>query len=119
MDGTTLSSAALSARSVLDSASSDAAAAARLAARGENGQAAKAFQGVLARLLVREMRRGLGAGLFGKAAGADTFEAWFDEHIGGVLAERDALGLAGMVKTALGRASQAQPAAPTAQGVQP
>lgn len=68
-------------------------------------EAAHEFEALLGRMLVREMRRGVATGLFGGGAGADTYEGWFDEHLGEALADRDALGLAGMVKVALGRAA--------------
>jgi Rod binding domain-containing protein len=69
---------------------------------GRPEEAAKAFEGILARLLVKEMRRGLTEGVFGEGSGSDVFESWFDEHIGKSLAESNALGIAGIVKTGLG-----------------
>ena len=74
-------------------------------ARERTDEAATAFQTVFTRLFVREMRRSLDVGLF-DGSGADTYSAWFDEHVGDVLAERDALGLAGMVKAAIGAGAQ-------------
>ena len=78
--------------------------------------AAHEFEALLARVLVREMRRGVSTGLFGSGAGADTYEGWFDEHLGEALADRDALGLSGMVKVALGRAARVDPGMPEERG---
>jgi len=80
----------------------------RAAEEGRDEEAAKSFESVFARLLVREMRRALPEGLFGGGSGADVYEGWFDEHLGEALVERDALGLAGMIKTAVGKAATAQ-----------
>jgi len=63
--------------------------------------AAERFQTLFATMLVREMRRALPEGFFGKDAGADTFDSWLDDHLGKTLAEQDALGLAGMLKTSI------------------
>jgi Rod binding domain-containing protein len=73
----------------------------RLADSGEHERAGREMETVFGMMLVRELRRALPEGLFGKGPGADVFEGWFDEHLGKALAERDALGLAGMVKTSL------------------
>jgi len=62
--------------------------------------AAKKMEALFATMLVKELRRALPNGFFGKDSGADTFNGWFDEHIGESLAKTDALGLAGMIKTA-------------------
>jgi len=59
------------------------------------------MEALFATLLVRELRRALPDGFFGKSAGADTFEGWFDQHIGQALADSDALGLAGQIKVSL------------------
>ena len=80
----------------------------RAANEGDDAQAAEAFEAIFARLLVREMRRALPEGPFGGGAGSDVFEGWFDEHLGNALVERDALGLAGLVKTAVGRKLETQ-----------
>lgn len=73
----------------------------RLERNGEHEKAAHEMETVFGMLLVRELRRALPQGLFGKGPGADVFEGWFDEHLGQALAERDALGLSGMVKTSM------------------
>ena len=64
-------------------------------------EAAEMLEGLFATMLVREMRRALPEGFFGKGAGADVYEGWLDEHIGTALARDGALDLAGMVKTNL------------------
>lgn len=76
-------------------------------------QAGRQLESLFARLLVRELRRALPEGPFGGGAGADVFEGWFDEHLGNALVERDALGLAGLVKTGIGRAARPGPATET------
>ena len=78
----------------------------RMTAEGSDAAALK-FQALLATMLVREMRRSVPEGFFGEAAGADTFNAWMDEHLGAVLAEQDALGLAGQIKASLGSLERA------------
>lgn len=86
----------------------DAGAALRAARSGRDDEAGQAFEGLFARMLVRELRRSLPEGPFGGGAGADVYEGWFDEHLGQALVERDALGLAGLVKTGIGRAVAAE-----------
>lgn len=88
----------------------------RAAARGDSHETARQFEKLFAVLLVRELRRCMPEGPFGKGAGADVYEGWFDEHLGGALAEHDALGIAGMIKTAIGRAQAARDAAAKEQG---
>jgi len=66
------------------------------------------FEQLFATMLVRELRKSADSlsgdgGLFGKGAGSDVYDGWFDEHVGGVLAERDALGLVGVVKAGVAR----------------
>ncbi len=78
-------------------------AARRAAESGDAREAAREFETLLAVQLVRELRRALPDGLFGKGAGADVYEGWFDEHLGRALAERDALGFARVVEAALTR----------------
>ena len=82
------------------------------AGQGRDAEAARAFETLFATMLVREMRKTLPDGIFGPGAGSDVYESWFDQHLGRTLAERDALGLAGMVKTAFGSASTADQANP-------
>jgi len=69
---------------------------------GESDQAAQKFEALLATTLVKEMRKALPEGFFGKGAGSDVFEGWLDEHIGNALAESGALDLAGMIKFGIG-----------------
>lgn len=64
--------------------------------------AAKKLEALFATILVKEMRRALPNGFFGTGSGADTFNGWFDEHLGEALARSGALNLAGMIKTSLG-----------------
>jgi len=73
----------------------------RAAGSGRAEEASKAFEELLARMLVKELRRGLPNGFFGGGAGADVYESWLDEHLGAALTRDDSLGLAGMVKAGL------------------
>ena len=86
-------------------------AARRAADRGDAEETAHQFEKLFAVLLVRELRRCMPAGPFGKGPGADVYEGWFDEHLGSALAERDALDIAGMVKTSILRTQAARDAA--------
>ncbi len=71
---------------------------------GEDAQeAAKRFEGLLASMLVKELRQTLPEGFFGDGAGADIYAGWLDTHLSEALVESDALGIAGMVKAELGR----------------
>lgn len=65
-------------------------------------EAVEAFQKLFATQLVKEMRKTLPKGIFGGGAGSDVYESWFDQHIAAALSESNALGLAGMLKAALG-----------------
>lgn len=80
---------------------------------GDDESTARAFEALFATLLVRELRRTLPGGLFGGGPGADSYEGWFDEHVGNVLAESEALGLAGMVRTSLAHKRAAEERAVT------
>ncbi len=75
----------------------------RAADDGSAKEAAKAFETVLATMLVREMRRSLPDGLLSGATGSDVYESWFDEHVGRTLAEGKGLGLAGMLEDSIER----------------
>jgi Rod binding domain-containing protein len=90
---------ALSALGALDDARGRAA---ERSLRGKDAEAGHAFESFFAQMFVREMRRGLPEGFFG-GAGADVYSSWLDEHLGESLAKDDALGIAGMVRAALGR----------------
>lgn len=64
---------------------------------------AEKFEALLSTMLVKEMRKALPEGVFGKGPGADVFEGWFDEHIGAEIARGgDGLDLAGVIKANLG-----------------
>lgn len=89
------------------------------AANGTPDETARQFEALFATLLVREMRRAVPGGLFGKGAGADVFEGWFDDHVGQSLATREALGIGQMVRTSILRAQAAaanQPQPETQEG---
>lgn len=79
----------------------------RAAGKGDTEETAKQFETLFATLLVRELRRSMPQGIFGDGPGADVYEGWFDEHLGNALAQRDSLGLAGMIKTSIHRAQAA------------
>ncbi len=68
------------------------------AAKDDTAEVGKAIESLFASMLVKELRRGLDTGFF-EGPGAQVYTAWLDEHLGQALADRDALGLAGMVKT--------------------
>ncbi|MHC4892338.1 MAG: rod-binding protein [Planctomycetota bacterium] len=75
-----------------------------LRARLENGDVdtvAREFESLFASMLIKEMRKTLDDGLFGKGPGADTYSGWFDQHVGASLADTGALDLAGMLRTGL------------------
>ena len=63
------------------------------ARRSDPAEAARQFEKLFASLLVKELRRGLPEGFFGQGPGADVYEGWLDEHVGGALAEGGGLGL--------------------------
>jgi len=88
----------------------------RRADGGDPKEAATAFQSVLATLLVKELRRALPEGMFGKGPGADVYEGWFDEHLGRTLAERDTLGMREMLRAELARRQEARDAGRSVQG---
>ena len=76
----------------------------RAEARLEDGVDAggEAFETYFATMLVKELRSTLPNGFF-SGAGSDVYGAWFDEHIGKSLAERNALGFAGMIRASMAR----------------
>lgn len=80
----------------------DAQSAARHARDGDVEVAAKEFEALFATMLVKEMRRGLGDGFFGKGPGADVFEGWLDEHLGKSLAETGVMDLSNYLRVQLG-----------------
>lgn len=68
------------------------------APKDDSTSAGKKIESLFASMLVKELRRGLETGFF-EGPGAQIYTAWLDEHLGQALADRDALGMAGMVKT--------------------
>jgi Rod binding domain-containing protein len=79
----------------------------RAAERGDAAETARQFETLFAVQLVRELRRSMPQGMFGDAPGADVYEGWFDEQLGSALAQREALGIAGMVRVALEKNAKA------------
>jgi len=79
----------------------------RAAKKGDERETARQFETIFGVMLVRELRRAMPSGLFGEGAGADVYEGWFDEQLGRTLGERDALGIAGMVKTSMQQKNKA------------
>lgn len=75
------------------------------AQNGNETEAVSAFQTVMSTLLVKEMRTSL-ENLTGEGPGSDVYSGWFDEHLGRVLADQDALGLAGMLKASVSKAAE-------------
>lgn len=70
----------------------------RLEQRGRSdSDAGLHFEALLATMMAKELRSGLEEGFFGSGPGADTFSAWLDEHVGRVMAERGAFGIAEIV----------------------
>ena len=82
----------------------------RTARDGDAQSTATQFETLFGVMLVRELRRSMPKSMFGTGPGADVYEGWFDENLGKALGERHSLGIAGMVKAALGNAArEAQP----------
>ena len=82
-------------------------AARRAAQSGNSEETARQFETLFGVMLVRELRRAIPKGVFGQGAGADVYEGWFDEHLGRALGERDALGIAELVRASLLRKAAA------------
>jgi Rod binding domain-containing protein len=74
-------------------------------------RAGEAFESYFATMLVKELRRSLPDGFF-SGSGSDVYGAWFDQHVGEALSQRDALGLAGLIKTTLSQAPVAEETKP-------
>lgn len=64
-------------------------------------EAGRQFEALFLAQLVKEMRKTLPEGLFGSGPGADTYEGWFDEHVGRTLAEAHTLDLVGILRAGL------------------
>ena len=73
-----------------------------LKAQGQDAKAAAEFESLFASMMVKEMRKTMPEGFFGDATGSDVYGEWFDRHMGEALAQDDALGLAGILKSQLG-----------------
>ena len=76
------------------------------ASDGRGAEAEKALEGLFTKMLVKEMRKGLGEGFFGSGPGADTYAEWFDDHLAESLAEGGALDLGPLLEEF--RATQVQ-----------
>jgi Rod binding domain-containing protein len=74
----------------------------------DDAEAAQKLEALFATLLVKELRKALPDGFFGKGVGADTFNGWFDQHVGEELADSGALRLAGMLKASIGSKQESQ-----------
>jgi Rod binding domain-containing protein len=73
-----------------------------LLARNDPRLAAKKFEGLLASMLLSEMRKTLPSGsFFGDAPGADLFDGLLDQTLGDELAEQGGFGLAASVEETL------------------
>ncbi len=66
-------------------------------------EAAQRFEALFMSMLVKEMRKTLPQGPFGAGPGADTYEAWFDEHVGQSVAASGAMDLVGILRSGLPR----------------
>jgi Rod binding domain-containing protein len=84
------------------SRANEAAELARASDAGQVADAAQKFEKLFATVLVKEMRKSLSDGFFGKGPGADVFSGWLDEHVGGALAASGDLDIAGFIKVNLG-----------------
>ena len=67
----------------------------------DKAEAAEKFEALLATMLVKELRKGLGKGLFGEGAGSDIYGGWFDRHIGESLAQDGGLDLEGLIRVGI------------------
>ena len=85
-------------------AASDRASEERMTGGGHSpAEAAAQMERLFATLLVKEMRKALPNGFFGKSAGADIFEGWFDQHLGESISKNDALDLASSIRLSIER----------------
>ena len=67
----------------------------------DKNEAAEKFEALLATMLVKELRKGLGKGLFGEGAGSDIYSGWFDSHIGEALSRDGGLDLEGIIRVGI------------------
>lgn len=84
-----------------------------LAANAEAGnaeveQVSEEFSALLGTMLVKELRKALPDGFFGKGPGTDIMEGWMDEHIGRTLSDGWDLDIAGMVRVGLENAAEGE-----------
>lgn len=75
---------------------------------GDIERVANRFEGLFLSMLVKEMRKTLPTGFFGEGPGAETFNGWFDDHMGELLGSSGALDLAGLLKAGQPRALEVQ-----------
>jgi Rod binding domain-containing protein len=64
-------------------------------------EAGAAFEKLFATLLVKEMTKTLSDGFFGEGPGAETFQGWLEDELGGALAKDGSLGIAEAVRESL------------------
>lgn len=69
---------------------------------GKVENATEELEVMFSTMMVKEMRKSLGEGLFGSGPGVDTFEGWFDDHMGRAIAEGGAMELSGLLKAQSG-----------------
>ena len=79
--------------------------------RKDPAEAAQQMEALFATMLVKELRRSLPDGFF-SGSGSDVYGSWFDQHVGEALSERNALGLAGLIKTSMAQAQVAEEQTP-------
>ena len=81
-------------------------------------QAAQTFEALLVQMMVRAMRRAqLQEGLFGKGAGSDVYEGWFDRHLSERLAGGSPFGIARALEESWTRDPSSRPPAPALREV--
>lgn len=68
---------------------------------GEKNEAAEKFEALLATMLVKEIRKGMGQGIFGEGPGSDIYSGWFDQHVGETLAKDGGLDLEGIIRVGI------------------
>ncbi len=68
---------------------------------GDKNEAAKKFESLLATMLVKELRKGLGDGLFGKGSGSDIYAGWFDQHLGEALSRDGGFDMEGLIRVGI------------------
>ena len=71
------------------------------AAEGATKQVSEEFSALLGTMMVKELRKSLPDGFFGKGPGSDIMEGWLDDHVGRALADGWELDIAGLVRVGL------------------